>query len=214
MIKSRVIAVLILSAVIISGCVTGSDQRRTKAEGTAVGAALGGLAGYFIGDGKGALIGAAAGAGLGYLVGREVAKRKAQYASQEEFLDAEAARTAEYNETLRAYNEKSRQELASLEIEAESLRQAYESGLEEKDTLLAKQEEVRKRLQENSELEKELNEELAVQQAIIQEESQTLPKDDPRIAALEKEVRELQANIATLSEGSAQLARIDERLSV
>ncbi|WP_291323634.1 glycine zipper domain-containing protein [Desulfonatronospira sp.] len=211
---SRVILLLVLMAVILSGCATGSDQRLTKAEGAAVGAAVGGLAGYLIGDGRGALIGAAAGAGLGYLVGREVAKRKAEYATQEEFLEAEAARTADYNETMRAYNAKSRQELAALEEEVESLRQAYEEGVEEKDTLLARQAEVQKRIQENEELEEELKGELAIQEAIIEEESQTLPEDDPRIAALEKEVQELQANIAALNEGSAQLARIDERLSV
>jgi len=212
--KSKAIILLIFAAVVMSGCVTGSDQRRTKAEGTAVGAALGGLAGYLIGDGKGAAIGAAAGAGLGYLAGREVAKRKAQYVSQEEFLEAEAARTAEYNETMRAYNTKSMQEIAALEEEVESLRQAYEEGAEEKDTLLARQAEVQKRIQENKELEEELKGELAIQEAIIKEESQTLPEDDPRIAALEKEVQELQANIAALAQGSAQLASIDERLSI
>lgn len=210
----RVILFLVFMAVILSGCATGSDQRRTKAEGAAVGAAVGGLAGFLIGDGRGALIGAAAGAGLGYLAGREVAKRKAEYATQEEFLEAEAARTAEYNETMRAYNAKSRQELATLEEEVESLRQAYEEGAEEKDALLARQAEVQKRIQENEELEEELVGELAIQKAIIEEERQSLPEDDPRIAALEKEVQELQANIAALGEGSAQLARIDERLSI
>lgn len=211
---SRAIILLVFMAVILSGCITGSDQRRTKAEGTAVGAAAGGLAGYLIGDGRGALIGAAAGAGLGYLVGREVAKRKAEYATQEEFLEAEAARTAEYNETMREYNDRSRQELAALEEEVESLRQAYEEGAEEKDTLLARQAEVQKRIQENEELEEELKSELAIQTAIIEEERQSLPEDDPHIAALEKEVQELQANIAALGEGSAQLASIDERLSI
>ncbi len=211
---SRAILLLVFMAVIMSGCVTGSDQRRTKAEGTAVGAAVGGLAGYFIGDGKGALIGAAAGAGLGYLVGREVAKRKSAYATQEEFMDAEIARTAEYNQTMREYNEKSRQEIAALRQEAETLRTAYDAGSEKEESLLARQRQVRERLKESRQLEEDLRAELAIQTAIIEEEKQELPVGDPRIAELEKEVRELQANIETLAQGSTQLAQIDERLSV
>ncbi len=212
--RSRFVVLLVLMAMVLTGCVTGSDQGRTKAEGTVFGAAVGGLAGYLIGDGKGAAIGAAAGAGLGYLAGREVAKRKAQYATQEDFLDAEIARTAEYNQTMRVYNEESRQEIAGLQHEAETLRRAYDAGTEKQETLLARQEEVRKRLAESRQLEEDLEEELAIQTAIIQQEKRDLPADDPRIAKLEKEVRELQANITALSKGSTQLAQIDERLSV
>ena len=212
--RSRLIVLLVLVAMVLTGCVTGSDQGRTKVEGTVLGAAVGGLAGYLIGDGRGAAIGAAAGAGLGYLAGREVAKRKAQYATQEEFLDGEIARTAEHNQTMRAYNEKSRREVAGLQHEAETLRRAYDAGTEKQETLRARQAEVRKRLAESRQLEEDLEEELAIQTAIIQQEKRELPADDPRIAKLEKEVRELQANITALSESSTQLAQIDERLSV
>jgi hypothetical protein len=53
-----------------------------------------------------------------------------------------------------------------------------------------------------------------VQTEIIVQEKAEAPEDDPYIAKLEKEVQELQDNIATLQEDSTQLASIDERLSV
>jgi len=203
----------VLVALLVSGCAT-SDQTRTKAEGAGIGAAIGGLAGYLIGDEKGALIGAAAGAGVGFLAGREIAKRKAEYASREDFLDAEITRTAEYNETIRAYNQQNEMELAALEKEAEALREAYETGAEQKSSLLAKQADIKERLAQHKELEEDLVAELEVQTEIIEQEGADAPEDDPYIAKLEKEVQELRANIQTLQEDSAQLASIDERLSV
>jgi hypothetical protein len=53
-----------------------------------------------------------------------------------------------------------------------------------------------------------------VQTKIIEQEGAEAAEDDPYIARLEKEVRELRDNIETLQEDSAQLASIDERLSV
>lgn len=204
---------LVLVALLASGCAT-SDQNRTKAEGAGIGAAIGGLAGYLIGDEKGALIGAAAGAGAGFLAGREIAKRKAEYASREDFLDAEIARTAEYNETIRAYNEQNEVELAALENEAGALREAYEAGAEQKSALLAKQADIKDRLAQHKELEEDLLAELEVQTEIIEQEGAEVSEDDPYIAKLEKEVQELRTNIEVLQEDSTQLASIDERLSV
>ena len=212
--KTRTWLVVFMAAVLLAaGCAT-SDQNRTKAEGAGIGAAIGGLAGYLIGDEKGALIGAAAGAGVGFLAGREIAKRKAEYASREDFLDAEITRTAEYNDTIRAYNQQNELELAALEKEAEALSVAYEAGAEQKSSLQAKQADIKERLAQHKELEEDLLAELEVQNEIIEQEGADAPEDDPYIAKLEKEVQELRINIETLQEDSAQLASIDERLSV
>ena len=89
-VMNSMVAVLVICAV-LSGCAGMSDQTRTRTEGTAVGAVIGGLVGLAIGDGEGAAIGALAGAGIGYLAGNEIAKRKKNYASTEKFLDAEIA---------------------------------------------------------------------------------------------------------------------------
>lgn len=206
-------AVLVICAV-LSGCAGMSDQTRTRTEGTAVGAVIGGLVGLAIGDGKGAAIGALAGAGIGYLAGNEIAKRKKNYASTEKFLDAEIANVQEYNSTAVAYNKKTYQEIASLEKESASLRAKYDKGAVNKRTLAAKRDGLRKRIEENTKLEKTLSRELEVQTAIIKQERKGRSEDDQRIAQMEKEVNALQKNLETLREGSTQLAKIDQRLSV
>ncbi|MGM0645301.1 MAG: YMGG-like glycine zipper-containing protein [Thermodesulfobacteriota bacterium] len=211
--KHMWLVIFLALVLLVSGCAT-SDQNRTKAEGAGIGAAIGGLAGYLIGEEKGALIGATAGAGVGFLAGREVAKRKAEYATRENFLEAEITRTAEYNESIRAYNTQNTEELAALEEEAEALRAAYETGAEEKSVLLAKQADLKERLAQHKELEEDLLAELKVQNEILEQESAEAPEDDPYLAKLEKEVQELRENIQNLQEDSTQLASIDERLSV
>jgi phage tail tape-measure protein len=140
--------IVALLAFFVSGCATTgqkkpetesdkeleSDQKRTKIEGAAIGALAGGLLGVALGgDSKvaGALIGAAVGAGAGYLVGNEVAKRKAKYASEEDFLDAEIETATEFNQTAREYNEALRVQIAELDVKSQELRTQYEAGLRE-----------------------------------------------------------------------------------
>lgn len=210
----KAIVILVVICALVPGCATTSDQTRTKAEGTAVGAVLGGLLGYAVGGGRGAAIGAVAGAGVGFLVGNEVAKRKQAYASSEEFLDAEIATTQEYNRTTLAYNQKMSQDIAVLEKESTTLRAQYDKGKTDKQTMVAKREQLQKRIDDSKKLEENLSREVEVQTAILEQERKERPAEDQRIAKLEKEVAALQKNLDQLRDGSAQLARIDQRLSV
>jgi hypothetical protein len=211
-VKALVVALVILS--LLPGCATMSDQTRTKAEGTGVGAVVGGLIGYAVGGGRGAAIGAAVGAGAGFLVGNEIAKRKQAYANNEDFLDAEIANTQEYNKTATAYNAKLSQDVAQLEKESSALRAKYDKGQVDKKALAAKSESLQKKIDDSKKLEDTLSKELEVQTAILEEEKKTRPADDQYIARLEKEVAALQKNLDTLRDGSTQLAKIDQRLSV
>jgi hypothetical protein len=208
------IMIVLLTCTLLSGCATMSDQSRTRAEGSAAGAVLGGLLGLAVGDGKGAAIGALAGAGVGFLVGNEVAKRKQAYASTEEFLNAEIATTQEYNTTTAAYNRKVAGEIKALDKESATLRARYDKGKIQKTTLTAKRDKLKKRIAESKKLEETLSKELEVQTAILEQESKKRPKGDAYIARLEKEVAALQKNLATLRDDSTQLASIDQRLSV
>ncbi len=210
--KGLVIVVLVLA--LLPGCATMSDQNRTKAEGTGVGAVVGGLLGYAVGGGRGAAIGAALGAGAGFLVGNEIAKRKQAYANTEDFLDAEIANTKEYNKTAVAYNAKLSKDVASLDKESKALRAKYDKGQVDKKTLTAKSDALQKKIDDSKKLEDTLAKELEVQTAILAEEKKTRPADDQYIARLEKEVAALQKNLDKLREGSSQLAQIDQRLSV
>ncbi len=210
----RALVVVLLVCVLLPGCATMSDQNRTKAEGTGVGAVLGGLLGYAVGGGRGAAIGAAAGAGLGFLVGNEIAKRKQAYASTEDFLDAEIASTQEFNKTATAYNAKLSKDVTALEKESKSLRAKYDKGAVDKKVLAAKSDELQKKVDASKKLEDTLAKELEVQTAILADEKKTRPADDQHIVRLEKEVSALQKNLDKLRDGSTQLARIDQRLSV
>ena len=210
----NVLVVALLVCALLPGCATMSDQTRTKAEGAGVGAVLGGLLGYAVGGGKGAAIGAAVGAGAGFLVGNEIAKRKQAYASTEDFLDAEIANTQEYNKTAIAYNAQLSKDVAQLEKESTALRAKYDKGQVDKKALAAKSDGLQKKIDDSKKLEDNLAKELEVQTAILEEEKKTRPADDQYVVRLEKEVAALQKNLDKLSDGSTQLAKIDQRLSV
>lgn len=212
LVRIALVSVLVLSLALV-GCMT-TDRQQTVGGGVAVGAGLGAILGYVAGGGEGALIGAAIGGAAGGLAGHVVAERKAQYASREDFLDAETKRVAEYNATARDYNEQQRKDIARLSEEAETLRADYGRQEARQVQLAQKRSELRDRLQRSATLEQELAKELDVQKAVLEQERKEAPKDDPYIAELEKEVLALQANLESLREGSVQLAGIDERLSI
>jgi hypothetical protein len=202
-----------LVVALLGGCAT-TDEQRTKAEGAGVGAVIGGLVGYAVDRERGAAIGALIGGGAGYVVGNEIAKRKQAFATTEDFLDAEIARVDEFNRTTSAYNARLRQDIARLDVEAEQLRAQYDAGQVRKDGLQAKRGELQQRIATSRDLEKTLAAEYEIQSAILREQREGRPPDDPYIVRLEQEVQALQANLEVLREGSTQLALIDQRLSV
>lgn len=210
----KTLVVLFSICALVSGCAGMTDQSRTKAEGTGAGAVLGGLIGYAVGDERGMAIGAAAGAGLGFFVGNEIAKRKQAYASSEEFLNSEIASTKEFNKTTMAYNKTLSQDIKIFEKESKSLRGEYDKGAIDKKVLAAKSADLQKRVDATRKLEKTLAKELKVQNAILADEKKSRPKNDQYIARLEKEVNALRTNLDKLRDGSTQMARIDQRLSV
>ena len=214
--QMRYTAMALLLSGLMTGCVTNQtkDEDRTRLEGAGIGALVGGLLGHVIGDDRGALIGAAVGAGAGYLVGNEIAKRKQEYASTEDFLDGEIGRTQEFNSTAVAYNRKLGREIAALEKESGVLRARYDKGRVDQRALAAKRDDLQTRMAENIKLEETLAQELEVQSGILAQERGGRDANDPYLARLENEVEQLQKNLDTLREGSTQLALIDQRLSV
>lgn len=202
-----------LMGAVLGGCAT-TDTQRTQAEGAGVGALIGGLLGYAVDRERGAVVGALLGAGAGFAVGNEIAKRKQAYATTEAFLDAEIARVDEFNRTATAYNARLRQDIVRLEREAEQLQAQHRTGQARQEGLQAKRDELQQRIATSQDLEQTLSAEYEIQTTILKEERASRPADDPYIVRLEREVQALQANLETLREGSTQLARIDQRLSV
>ena len=104
-----------------SSCATTKDGRVTQAQGTGLGALLGGGLGYALGGSRGALIGAALGAAGGFAFGTQVASKKAQYAKQEDFLDYAVAQAEKSNADAVAANQKLASEVQQLEQRSRSL---------------------------------------------------------------------------------------------
>jgi len=193
---------------------TSSDQTRTKAEGTAAGALIGGVLGYLIGgNAKGTLIGAAIGAGAGFVVGNEIAKRKKQYASEEAFLEAEIQSASQYNTTARQYNESLQAEIVALDQSSMELQDRYEAGYASKQDLENKKKEIQRKLEDSQKFYETLNKEYEVKLAIYEEQRKKRQANDAYLVQLEKEVYELKNNLGELSAESKQLASIDERLT-
>jgi hypothetical protein len=114
---------VVVMALVLAGCANiHNDRTRTKVEGTAAGAAAGGILGGVIGGvvsggsptyiAQGAIIGAQIGGHAGYAYGTSVANKKAQYASQEAWLDACIAEAKTTTEKSRDYSRLARQIIA------------------------------------------------------------------------------------------------------
>ena len=116
-----------------AGCATTPDGRKTQAQGTAIGAVLGAVAGgalgYAVGGrsglARGAAIGAGAGAVAGFAYGTHVAKRKAEYASREAWLDACIASAHRVNSNAYAYSRSLESRIARLESRTRAARVAH-----------------------------------------------------------------------------------------
>lgn len=197
---------------------TTSDQTRTRQQGVLAGALIGGLLGAVTGNSndraRNTLIGAAVGGGLGYVAGNEIAKRKARYASDEAFLDAEIASTRSINDSLIDYNSRLRGEIAALDNTSRSLQAQYQAGLTSRDALQDKQREIAAHIARNDELIRDMREEYEIKLAIHEDQRSDRSGGDPQVAELAREVELLRANIDQLQSGSTQLAEIDARLEV
>lgn len=197
---------------------TTSDQTQTRQQGALAGALIGGLLGAVTGNSsdraRNALIGATVGGGLGYVAGNEIAKRKARYASDEAFLDAEIASTRSFNDSLRDYNTRMRTEIASLDSTSRTLQAQYRAGLANRDELQGKQREIAAHIARNDELIRDMREEYEIKLAIYEDQRSDRSGGDPQVAELAQEVELLRSNIDQLQIGSTQLAELDARLEV
>ena len=163
--KKQTLVVAMMSSLLVTGCAT-NDGDRTRMEGAGLGALIGAVVGGIAGDEKGAVLGALIGGGAGFIVGNEIAKRKQQYATTEEFLDAEVAHVQAINDSTVSYNKNLRTEIAQLDREATRLRSQYTAGQVKQTELEKKRASLQQQLATNRELEQGLVKELKVQARI------------------------------------------------
>jgi hypothetical protein len=110
---------LAVAFLLLAGCANiHNDRTRTKVEGTVAGATAGGILGGVIGGvvsmgsptyiAQGAILGAQIGGGAGNAYGTSVANRKAEYATQELWLDACIADAKATTDKSEAYSQLAR----------------------------------------------------------------------------------------------------------
>ena len=214
------VLVLFLSCCLVSCANIKDDSTRTKTEGSllgaGLGAGLGALIGGLTGGGRGALIGAGIGAGVGaaggYAVGAHIADKKAEYARQEDWLDACIAHSEEVNAEVRQYNAKLGREIAALDRESQVLMAKYRQKEISRNKLIAEQRQLQKYHNDSEKTLSDLRSERAKQQRVASEarrlgDARRAHKLDAEIAKLDKEIKQMR-------EYNKRLANISARMTV
>jgi uncharacterized protein YqgC (DUF456 family) len=212
------IITLVLAAALASGCATMDDQDKTRAQGAGIGAVAGALLGAIIGEAvgddpaSGAIIGGMLGAAGGAVYGDHVAKKKAEFASQEDFLDACMASASNATAQAVAYNASLQQELDQMDAVLAQNEAAIAAGNANQEQLAALKQQGEAKLAEAGKALEAVEIEIAAQKQVLEEE-----KGNPggeRLARLQQQVEALEAEQARLRTSSQRLAAINNRMSV
>lgn len=181
------------------------DQTRTRTEGALAGSALGAAAGAIIGNQshrawEGAFIGGAVGGAAGLAYGDHVARQKAKYKSQEQWLDACISHAQQVNDAAIAYNDKLSQRIAHLEAR---LRKAKAAGDRQqmqqiKQSVLSLQKQTKQQINA-------VDVEIHEQNSVIQQTS---------IPALRSKVGDLSSTRSQLSDDQKRLADLGNQIDV
>lgn len=199
-------------SLLFTGCATTEDGRVTQGQGAALGGLLGAGLGVALAAATGdtsmlqaAAIGAAAGGVAGFAYGSQVAKKKAQYATQEEFLDVAIAQASQDHQEAVATN-------AQLLAEVEALESRYGN--------VAQASDIDK---------KTLKSDASVKMASIDKQSQKLDAqiadfnecltgegydNKSQSAALRTKVQSLQEEKAKLMRSKTRLANAQTRIAI
>jgi uncharacterized protein YcfJ len=196
------------------GSTSDDDQKATKFQATAAGAALGALTGFLTGgDAKSALIGAAVGGGAGYFVGNEVAKRKQSYKNREELIAQESQRASETLANTRQINASLRKDIQAYESETKKLQANIAKGKARKESLGEQKQKVEKRRKDTDEALTAVSKELEISEQLYQETKTESDKSDAKkLAEWEKRISNLKKEKETLEKHSGQLQALSATL--
>ncbi len=206
---------LLLVSALLAGCST-SDDQKTRQQGAGLGAAggalIGGIIGHQSGRGwEGAFIGAGVGAVAGDIYGQHVSQRKAEFASQEDYLDACIAEASAKHQAVLAQNQKLQNDIASLELELEILAATAESRTVHAERLKQMRKHLAGQIKSSEQELGALNDEIALQRAVLEEEKASAPEGS--IQRLEAQIAALETQRELLQENTRQLAALNNRAS-
>jgi hypothetical protein len=211
--KSLLIAAAISTG--LSGCAGMSDQQTTVAQGAGVGALLGAGLGYAIGGNtRSTLIGAAAGGLIGTAIGSSIAERKAQYATEEDFLIAEIRRNQEFIQEADAQNRQLYQEIAQLDRESRRLAREYRAGKASRDAMLRQKSSLEQQLAKAKQVNSLAEKQLADANEVYNESRQKRGPRDQYTQQLESNVVQLKETRQQSSQNVASLQQMYDSMSI
>jgi predicted RNase H-like nuclease (RuvC/YqgF family) len=208
-------------ATLSPGCATNpdgtmNDQQQTVAGGAAVGAVLGALLGAAVSDNKatGALIGAAAGGLIGAGIGSSIAERKAQYATEEDFLVAEIRRNQEFIQEANAQNRELYRQIAQLDRESRRLDREYRAGRASRDALVRQKATVEKDLAKAKQINSLAEKQLSDANQVYQESRQKRGPQDQYTRQIEANLVGLKETRQQSSQNVASLQKMYDSMSI
>ncbi len=214
----KAVPFILCATLMTTGCANiQNDHTRTTTEGTLVGAGVGAGLGALIGElagsaGLGALIGGVVGAGAGALVGKHIADSKAEYASQEEWLDACILQAQETNTQLIAQNAQLKAEIATLDKESSTLMAAYRRQEVSSQTLKSEKSKIDSRQKELQEMIASMEAEVNKQKTVV---TDARTNNNTREAdIIEHEIEKMEIQIAELKAETNKLANMSMRISI
>jgi chromosome segregation ATPase len=220
----KVIGFILLATLLVGCSTTMTDAQRTKAQGTAVGtglgAAVGAGLGALFGGGRGAAIGAAVGAGVGagagYAWGAHVASKKADFARQEDYLDAVIASARATNAQTSQYNAALAADIQRLDQQTAQLVQQYNQRRIAKSALAQSHQEAGAKLTEARQQLQKLENEIAIQQRVLHQETNLAKtvQAQSSLQMMQAEISKLERLRTELAQQVQTLAAIGTRVSV
>jgi len=217
----KTLSATLVIATLLPGCATSpdgatDDQQATVAQGAVFGAILGGLLGAAVSDNKatGALIGAAAGGLIGAGIGSSIAERKAQYATEEDFLIAEIRRNQEFIQEADAQNNAIYQDIVRLDRESQRLAREYRAGRASRNALTQKKASLEKQLAKAKQINSLAEKQLADATAVHQESRQKRGNQDQYTRQLETNLVQLRETQQQSSQNVASLQKIYDSMSM
>ncbi len=217
----KTLSIALVVTALLPGCATSpdsatDDQQTTVAQGAVFGAILGGLLGAAVSNNKatGALIGATAGGLIGAGIGSSIAERKAQYATEEDFLIAEIRRNQEFIQEADAQNNALYQDIVRLDRESQRLAREYRSGRASREALTQKKAGLEKQLAKAKQVNSLAEKQLADAATVHQESQQKRGTQDQYTRQLQTNLTQLKKTQQKSSQNVVSLQNIYDRMSI
>ncbi|MDG4551121.1 MAG: LysM peptidoglycan-binding domain-containing protein [Candidatus Contendobacter sp.] len=196
-----------------SGSLSGSTSSATITEGAMVGAAAGATIGLVAcGKKKGAecaLLGGAIGAIAGLVAGMFVDTKQTEYASTEDYYDAQIKEATQMNQALAQHNRNLRNSIQADRRQMDSLIAQYQSGKASKSQLATLRDDIDKKRDSNRNNLDDLQKELGKQQDLLAKMQQD---KSPKADFLRKQIKKTQDETTALRKSVDEMTNLSAKV--